>query len=55
MLVECCFVDDRDDVQLYDCQKMAEAIVYGITGQRVQPAEEPADPEAAPGALTGCK
>ena len=42
MLVECCFVDDRDDVQLYDCQKMAEAIVYGITGQRVQPAEEPA-------------
>ena len=53
MLVECCFVDDRDDVQLYDCQKMAEAIVYGITGQRVQPAEEPADPEAAaPGAET---
>lgn len=35
MLVECCFVDDRDDVQLYDCQKMAEAIVFGITGQRV--------------------
>ena len=32
--IECCFVDDRDDVQLYDCQKMAEAIVFGITGQR---------------------
>ncbi len=42
MLVECCFVDDRDDVQLYDCQAMAEAIVFGITGQRV--AEE-ADPD----------
>lgn len=36
MLVECCFVDDKDDVQLYDCYKMASAIVYGITGQRVQ-------------------
>lgn len=53
MLVECCFVDDRDDVQLYDCQRMADAIVYGITGQRVQPAEGSADPEAAaPGAET---
>lgn len=41
MLIECCFVDDRDDVQLYDCQRMAEAIVYGITGQKVQAAEEP--------------
>ena len=41
MLVECCFVDDRDDVQLYDCQKMAEAIVYGITSQRVAKEEQP--------------
>ena len=41
MLIECCFVDDRDDVQLYDCQKMAEAIVFGITGQRVQAAGQP--------------
>lgn len=40
MLIECCFVDDRDDVQMYDCRSMASAIVYGITGQRVQvPAE----------------
>lgn len=46
VLVECCFVDDKDDVELYDCQKMAAAIVYGITGQRVQEPEEtsPADP-----------
>lgn len=36
LLVECCFVDDKDDVQLYDCQKMADAIIYGITGQRVE-------------------
>lgn len=35
MLVECCFVDDKDDVALYDYKTMAEAIVYGITGQKV--------------------
>lgn len=43
MLVECCFVDDKDDVQLYDCQAMAEAIVYGITGQRIQMVEKQPD------------
>ena len=53
MLIECCFIDDRDDVQLYDCQQMAEAIVYGITGQRMPTAEDQADQEAAaPGAET---
>ena len=53
VLVECCFVDDKDDVQLYDCQKMAEAIVFGITGQKAQTAKEPANEEAAaPGAET---
>lgn len=40
MLIECCFVDDQDDVQLYDYRSMASAIVYGITGQHVQ---EPAE------------
>lgn len=40
MLVECCFVDDKDDVALYDYKSMAEAIVYGITGQKY---EEPVD------------
>ena len=33
LLVECCFVDDADDVRLYDPDKMAAAIVQGITGQ----------------------
>ncbi len=33
VLVECCFVDDRDDAQCYDYLKMARAIVYGITGK----------------------
>lgn len=35
MLVECCFVDDPDDVALYNATEMAEAIVYGITGLKV--------------------
>ncbi len=32
ILVECCFVDDKDDVELYDHYKMAKAIVKGIAG-----------------------
>lgn len=40
MLVECCFVDDRDDVQIYNCQNVASAIVYGITGTCVMRAEK---------------
>lgn len=32
MLIECCFVNDKDDVKLYDYYKMAKAIVKGITG-----------------------
>lgn len=35
MLIECCFVDDKDDVALYNYKTMAEAIVKGITGQSV--------------------
>lgn len=30
MLVECCFVDDADDVRLYDADRMAKAIADGI-------------------------
>ena len=30
LLIECCFVDDKDDVKLYDAKKMAQAIVTGI-------------------------
>lgn len=48
ILIECCFVDDKDDVQLYDYQSMASAIVYGITGQKVTQLEEKeSDQEAA--------
>lgn len=35
LLIECCFVDDKDDVELYNADKMAKAIVKGITGKDV--------------------
>ena len=36
MLIECCFVDDPEDVALYNAGRIAEAIVAGITGQAVE-------------------
>lgn len=33
LLIECCFVDDKDDAALYNADKMAAAIVKGITGR----------------------
>lgn len=33
MLVECCFVDDKDDVAIYNYKKMAQAITKGIIDQ----------------------
>lgn len=40
LLIECCFVDDKDDVQKYDYLKMAKAIVEGLTGQVIKEAEQ---------------
>lgn len=40
MLIECCFTDDKDDVELYDYMSMASAIVYGITGAKVNEDKE---------------
>lgn len=39
VLIECCFVDDKDDVNLYDYRSMANAIVFGITGKMVAESE----------------
>lgn len=48
MLIECCFIDDKDDITLYDYKSMAEAIVYGITGQVYkEPVNEDRDDEAS--------
>ena len=35
LLIECCFVDDKDDVARYNYKSMAQAIVKGVTGQTV--------------------
>lgn len=36
MLIEVCFVDDKDDADRYDSTKAAEAIVYALTGRKYQ-------------------
>lgn len=33
LLIECCFCDSVKDRNMYDCERMAKAIVEGITGQ----------------------
>lgn len=46
VLIECCFVDDADDVKLYDAYAMASAIVYGITGEKYEQPTVTTDAEA---------
>lgn len=36
LLIECCFVDDKDDCNKYSAKEMAKAIYKGITGKAVQ-------------------
>lgn len=40
MLIECCFVDDVDDFQLYECSKMVQAIYDGLSIEAVENTEE---------------
>lgn len=40
MLVECCFIDSQKDMNLYNADKIANAIVIGITGQQVKEISE---------------
>lgn len=49
LLVEQCFVDSKDDMNKWNSESMANAIVTGITGQAVQkPAPEKPKLEPAP-------
>jgi N-acetylmuramoyl-L-alanine amidase len=43
MLIECCFVDDKDDVERYDYQSMAKAIVKGLIGFVVEDMDDEID------------
>ena len=45
MLIECCFVNDKDDTKNYDHYKMAKAIVKGITGTEYVEKEDEEDEE----------
>ena len=36
MLIECCFVDDKDDTKLYNYKTMAKAIAEGILGAEIK-------------------
>ena len=36
ILVECCFVDDKDDVKLYNAKSMAKAIAEGILNKSIE-------------------
>lgn len=46
VLIECCFVDDADDVLTYNYSDMASAIVYGITGKAIDEEDCIEDEEA---------
>ncbi len=35
LLVECCFLDDLDDIKLYDAKSMAKAIVQGLFDAKI--------------------
>lgn len=35
ILIECCFVDDKDDTKVWNAEKCAAAIYKGITGKKV--------------------
>lgn len=54
MLVECCFVDDKDDADRWDAKKCAEAIVEGVLNKEInskpveKPAEKPSTPKPQP-------
>ncbi|WP_051503148.1 N-acetylmuramoyl-L-alanine amidase [[Scytonema hofmanni] UTEX B 1581] len=41
ILVECCFIDSKADMNLFDADKMATAIVKGLTGETVPSPKTP--------------
>ena len=42
ILIECCFIDSAKDIQLYDGETMANAIVAGLTGKVANTSVNPA-------------
>ena len=52
MLIECCFVDDADDVDLYDADSIAQAIAEGILATNHSAASDSSQPEQEPVSIT---
>ena len=44
LLIECCFVDDKDDISLYGAEKIAEAIAEGLGVKAIKEDEEMVEP-----------
>ena len=40
ILVECCFIDDLDDIKLYNAKSMAKAIAQGILNKTIEDKKE---------------
>ena len=47
ILVECCFCDSRRDMDLFDPERMANAIVKGLTGQVPKPEAAPSPSQSS--------
>ena len=43
MLVECCFIDDRDDMNLYDAKKFAKCIAEGLLDKTLSTSTTPSN------------
>lgn len=43
ILIECCFVDNKEDVSKYNAEKMAKAIIEGILGKTIGTVSTPTD------------
>lgn len=53
MLIECCFCDNAGDAAKYTAEKMATAIVAGLTGKTVSGGSAPAASTSKPAASSG--
>lgn len=47
MLIECCFVDDKDDAKVWDAEKCAAAIYKGLTGKAATTSTTPSGTSSA--------
>lgn len=44
LLVECCFVDDKDDIDIYSAKNLAKAIAEGLLNKTIKTPNQPVKP-----------